>query len=95
MRNYHEHPETLRLWFQDHNGNEHEIATCDTWERVHECIKGFIRDCNERKSEGTPPFVWHYTRIQMLEDGRTWLDVGSHTEFFIWEGNYEKDVING
>ena len=34
------------------------------------------------------PFVSYYTRVWESE-GMTKIDVGSHTEFFFWEGKYD------
>ena len=78
----------MKLWFEDANGNERVIAEANTWDEVHQEIKKFIDECNARKN-GVRPFVCRYSNIYTREDGRTCIDVGSHVEFFIWEGKYE------
>ena len=90
----------MRVWFQDCEGNEQIIKnTANTWEEVNQAINEFIHRCNINKSNALKriygdaydpaydrPFIRYYTRIWEQEDGRTCIDVGSHTEFFIWEG---------
>jgi len=91
-----------KVWFQDANGNEQVIKnTAMTWEEVDEVINIFIRRCNVNKinqakrtygdqydESKVPLFKRYYTRCWKMEDGRTKIDVGSHTEFFIWENKY-------
>lgn len=91
-----------RLWFENANGEERVInKDADTWQEVDQSIDDFIRQCNDKKTEARKqfygdaydpsrdnPFVRYYTRIWQQKDGRTRIDVGSHTEFFIWEGKY-------
>ena len=79
----------MKLWFENAYGKERIISNeCNTWEEVHAAIEAFITECN-RKWPNKTPFQWYYTRIWQQEDGRTRIDVGSHTEFFIWEGKYD------
>lgn len=78
-----------KLWFQNSNGNERIIANCETMEEVFIEIQKFIDECN-RKWPKKNPFKIYYTRV-WEEDGMTKLDVGSHTEFFYWEGEYQYD----
>lgn len=92
----------MRLWFEDSNGNERVIKnTATTWAEVNQAIDEFIRRCNVNKTNARKrhygdaydpaydhPFVRYYTRVWKQADGRTKIDVGSHTEFFIWEGEY-------
>ena len=94
----------MKLWFENSNGERRVIKNpCDTWEDVNKAIKEFIAQCNankhyqarERYGENynpakVIPFVSYYTRAYE-EDGMTKLDVGSHTEFFFWEGKYPND----
>ena len=76
----------MRLWFENSFGDERIIADpCDTWEEVNQSIQYFLDEC-KRKWPDKKPFEWYYTRIWMQDDGRTCIDIGSHTEFFIWEG---------
>lgn len=94
---------TERLWFEDSNGNERIIKdTVKTWDEVNAAIDEFIKMCNINKTNARKqrygeaydskydhPFIRYYTRIWKQEDGRIKIDVGSHTEFFLWEGEYE------
>ena len=95
----------MKLWFENARGEERVIAECNTWEEVHTAINHFIDQCNERKHELSKakygkdydpakvvPFKSYYTRIYSNHDGRTRIDVGSHTEFFIWEGKYNANI---
>ena len=42
-----------------------------------------------KKPKGQPLFKSYYTRIWETDDGLVKYDVGSHTEFFYWEGPIE------
>lgn len=89
-----------RLWFENSDGEERVINKhADTWEEVHQSITEFIQECNQKKINAAKMtygdkfdeskvnlFEWHYTRVWQQDDKRTRIDVGSHTEFFIWEG---------
>lgn len=91
-----------RLWFENADGEERVINKhADTWAEVNETIDEFIKQCNIKKSNTRKliygdsydpakdnPFIRYYTRVWQQKDGRTRIDVGSHTEFFIWEGKY-------
>ena len=46
-------------------------------------IDQFINDCN-KKYPNRKPFKSYYTR-SWVENGRTILDVGSWSEFFVWD----------
>ena len=92
----------MKLWFENSRGERRVIKNpCDTWEDVTKAVKEFIAQCNTNKhnlarekygKDYNPakvvPFVSYYTRV-WEEDGMTKLDVGSHTEFFFWEGKYD------
>lgn len=92
-----------RLWFENADGEERVIdKNADTWEEVNKDIAEFIKQCNQKKIDSAKItfgdafdeskvnlFKWYYTRVWAQEDGRTRIDVGSHTEFFIWEGKYQ------
>lgn len=92
-----------RVWFENANGEERVIKnTANTWAEVNEAIKTFIRRCNVNKHNEAKriygdqydpskvqEFKWYYTRCWKQEDGRVKIDVGSHTEFFLWEGELE------
>ena len=43
-----------------------------TWELLYQFLKQY------------PNFRHYYTRVYKDNNGNTWYDVGSHTEFFIW-----------
>jgi hypothetical protein len=86
----------MKLWFENSDGNERLIADCRDWKDVNETIDDFIENCNARKIAAAidkhgndfdiskvPLFKRYYTRTWKQDDGRTKIDVGSHTEFFI------------
>lgn len=85
----------MKLWFENSYGKERIIKEpCDTWEDVNLAIDEFIADCNDKYPLNQKnPFVRYYTRVWQMPDGRTKLDVGSHTEFFIWEGKFKSATI--
>lgn len=97
-----------RLYFENSKGEEQVIKNnAQTWEEVVDAIRIFIRNCNVHKLNDARykygknfdeskfvPFKWYYTRCWQQEDGRTRIDVGSHTEFFIWEGSINEDKDN-
>ena len=94
----------MKLWFENSNGDRRVIKDpCDTWDDVSAAIQEFIANCNANKHKIAKerygdkydpakviPFVSYYTRVWESE-GFTKLDVGSHTEFFLWEGKYPND----
>lgn len=96
----------MKLWFKNSRGEERVIKnTALTWEEVNTAIDEFIHRCNVNKINASKRmygddydpakvnlFTRYYTRVWEQEDGRTCIDVGSHTEFFIWEGKYERDI---
>lgn len=80
----------MTLWFENSNGDEREIAQVNNWPEVWKAIDKFIADCNARKPVGKAPFKSYYSRIWTSPtDGRTTIDVGSHTEFFHTDLPYE------
>ena len=70
------------LWFRNSNGVERIIARVENWYDVHRSINDFINQCNESKPENKR-FKSYYTRSWKEPDGRTILDVGSWSEFFL------------
>lgn len=68
------------LVFQNSQGNRRQIAMCETIEEVRKEIHKFLSD-HDYKS--------YYTRI-WTENDETWFDVGSWSEFFIWESKVKK-----
>lgn len=79
------------LWFENKYGDRRVICDCETWDDVNRSIDDFIAQCNETYPLNKKhPFVRYYTRM-WEEDGMTKIDVGSHTEFFYWEGKYPNE----
>lgn len=87
-----------KLWFENSLGEERVIADCETEKEVFDEINKFIAECNRKKIEDSKKafgpnfdrskvrlFKKYYTR-SWYQNGRTHYDVGSHTEFFHWEG---------
>lgn len=70
------------LMFQNSRGNRRQIAMCETMKEVMTEIRKFL-DAHEYKS--------YYIRTWIDED-KTWFDVGSWSEFFIWENSGSSDL---
>ena len=79
----------MTLWFENCNGVRRQICDCTTWKEVNRSIDEFIAQANVNKP-ADKIFKRYYTRV-WKEDGMTKIDVGSHTEFFYWEGEYSYD----
>ena len=90
------------LWFENYAGQERLIAAVDNCNDIYDCIKEFIKQCNQNKilrskkiygdnydESKVRLFKSYYTRVWQQEDGRWRIDVGSHTEFFITDVPYE------
>ena len=78
----------MKLWFGNSFGKRRIIAECANPQEVNKAIDNFIAECNAAKARGAgnyKPFIRYYTRV-WEEDGMVKYDVGSHTEFFYWEG---------
>lgn len=73
----------MKLYFENTYGNARQIATCKNETEVIQNIHKFINMCNENKPK-SKQFKSFYTRT-WTENGKTWYDVGSHTEFFYTE----------
>lgn len=71
----------MTLWFENSYGDARIVAQCKTTDEVYKAINKFIKDANARKPKGAQPFKSYYMRT-WEQDGKTWYDVGSHTEFF-------------
>ena len=79
----------MKLWFENSWGNERVIAeNCNSWVAVNKEIDKFIDNCNKDKPTDQQ-FHRYYTRCWQIPDGRMKFDVGSHTEFFIWDGTLD------
>ena len=83
----------MKLWFENSRGKKRIIKDpCNTWKEVNIAIDEFIADCNARYPLNKKhPFVRYYTRVWKTQDGQTKIDVGSHTEFFYWDGELNHD----
>ena len=71
----------MTLWFENQLGDIRQIAHCENKDEVYKEINNFIKKANAAKSKGSKPFKSYYMR-SWEQDGKTWYDVGSHTEFF-------------
>ena len=80
----------MKLYFENSLGIRREIADCKTWNDVCYCIDKFIEQANEHKPVNAKRFKSYYKRV-WKEDNLTKIDVGSHTEFFYWEGKYPNE----
>lgn len=65
--------------FQNSKGKERIIAEVETEEQAFAEIDKFLKEYN---------YISNYKR-EWVENGRTKIDVGSHTEFFYLEGKNE------
>lgn len=70
----------MKLYFENSQGVARQIAECKTEQDIHKEINNFIKECNKNKPKNKQ-FKSYYTRT-WSENGKTWYDVGSHTEFF-------------
>ena len=64
-----------KLYFENQFGERREIGRANTREEVYKIIDTFLKDHNYKS---------YYVRTWDENDG-THYDVGSHSEFFIWE----------
>ena len=76
----------MKLWFGNSFGKRRVIADCATPAEVTKAINDFVDECNAKKPKGQTPFKIYYTRVWQTDDGLVKYDVGSHSEFFYWEG---------
>jgi len=75
----------MKLWFENRYGDRRVIADCANLDETYRAIDKFINDANSKKPSGSKPFKSFYIR-RWEEEGYTKFDVGSHSEFFLWEG---------
>lgn len=66
----------MRLIFRNSFEKERVIAHVKNREEALKEINNFLEGYNYKS---------YYYRVWSSEDGRTWFDVGSHSEFFILE----------
>lgn len=65
----------MKLYFQHSDGSEEYI--CETNEK--EYLSDALKDLYERN----PNYKYYYVRTWTDDNKCTWMDVGSHTEFYI------------
>lgn len=65
----------MTLYFQNMYGERRVIGYPENRAEAYRIIREFL-DNHHYKS--------YYTREWADKNGETWVDVGSHTEFFIW-----------
>lgn len=70
----------MKLYFENAYGTSRVIAEVATEQEARAKMVEFIADCNKNKPK-TRQFKSYYTR-SWVENGKTWFDVGSHSEFF-------------
>lgn len=78
--------EEITLYFKRSNGERVELGHPTGRQ---ECLKMI----NEHLAQ-FPKFKSYYTRIWTEENGETWFDVGSHTEFYVCTGLNMNDFAN-
>lgn len=64
----------MTVYFENTNGVQREIGTTDSEVEAFKIIRKFLDDHNYKAP---------YWRSWSGESGQTWIDVGSHTEFFM------------
>lgn len=80
------------LLFENSYGERRQIADCANWEEVNAAINDFIEQANARKP-ANKAFKCYYIRT-WEEDGATKIDVGSHSEFFIFRNLLDNNVTD-
>lgn len=70
----------MKLYFENTYGEARPIAEFDNENQILKEIHKFIDKCNKGKPKDRQ-FKSYYIR-SWSEDGKTWYDVGSHSEFF-------------
>ena len=69
--------EIMNVYFRDSYGKKRFLQNAPTEDFVWKIIKKFLDDHG---------FTSYYTRV-WYDDGYTWYDVGSHTEYFCVDAN--------
>ena len=67
----------MKVYFLDSYNNKRELAEVQTKQEVWSVINNFLEERNYKS---------YYTRM-WYEDNVTWIDVGSHSEFFLVDEN--------
>jgi len=70
----------MKVYFLDSYDNKREIAEVQTTKEVWSVINKFLEERNYKS---------YYTRM-WYKDNMTWIDVGSHSEFFL----VDEDIVN-
>lgn len=77
----------MKVYFRDSHGKKRLLKEVETKEDAWKVMQNFMDDHN---------FKCYYARL-WFEDGYTWFDVGSHTEYFLVDenlmGQYENDFM--
>lgn len=69
----------MKVYFENSNGERRPISDeIKTREEAFGFINKFLDDHN---------YTSYYTRMWCDDEGWTWFDVGSHTEFFVCDGD--------
>ena len=76
----------MKLWFEDRYKCRQEVGDCKNWREISLAINAFIAGTNAMRKMDATPYKIHYLRT-WDEDGEVVIDIGSHSEFFIWEGS--------
>ena len=85
----------MKLYFENSYGKRREIADCVTAKEVGAAINKFVEECNARKPAGQRHFEIIYTRM-WKEDNMIKYDIGSWSEFFLWDvGNKTVEELYG
>ena len=66
----------IKVWFRNSRNEERLLETVANKTDANKAILEFLKEKN---------FTCYYMRTWLAEDGRTMVDVGSHTEFFLLE----------
>lgn len=74
-----------KLYFRNSRGNE-ELCT------IGEIDEGnVVSEINKDLAKRNPKYKMPYTRVWRNDAGELWVDVGSHTEFYILKEDKVKD----
>ena len=67
----------INIYFNDNYGRDRFVDTCNNSNEIIPKIKKFVKELNKN-------YKIYYIR-SWEEEGKTWYDVGSHSEFFFTE----------
>lgn len=63
----------MRVEFENRYDVKRIIGECETKKEAFKIIYDFLKEHNYKS---------YYTRTREIDENHTWVDVGSHTEFF-------------